>query len=411
MNNDDKTMRKQHHSAFIHEALQAVSLPPRAVRELLRISQAPDVDTKRIVDTITSDEALTARVIRVVNSALFSVKREITSVQQATVLLGREAIVQIAVGVAALHIETAISSDLSLSRRSFWQHSMSTAFLARQMSATGGDVNAEQAFTAGLLHDIGKLILMGYLGPEYNHVLDQAKQDNRPLDAVERDMLGIDHDAVGRELCDRWKLSASLRDGASIHRLDEDSSPLTRIVRAANAAAKALDIGESGNAHVDLQYLGGEELREATRDLAFLRSLPEEVSRIEQAFRLSGDPEAEEADSSVVASEKGTVLIQVQDQVLAALLAIVLCGLGYTPRVGRPGGMGDRGTEGSTPADLDLAAGITDEPSSPQAAEMAWLDVASWRQERQNGKEEVINLVALREWIDHTLRARHPEKA
>jgi putative nucleotidyltransferase with HDIG domain len=404
-------MRQQHQSAFIHEALQAVSLPPRAVRELLRISQAPDVDTKRIVDTITSDEALTARVIRVVNSALFSVKREITSVQQAIVLLGREAIVQIAVGVAALHIDTSTSGSLPLSRRSFWRHSMSTAFLARQMSATEGEVNAEQAFTAGLLHDIGKLILMGYLGPEYAHVLNQAKQDDRPLEAVELEMLGVDHDTIGRELCDRWKLSASLRDGASIHGVDGDASPLTQVVRAANAAAKALGVGGSGNLHVNLQYVGREGLREATRDLAYLRSLPEEVARIEQAFRFSGDPEVEEAGSSVMTSEKGTILIQVQNQVLAALLAIVLCGLGYTPRFGRLEGMKGSGTARSTPADGDLVAGIADESSTPQTAEMPWLDVASWRRAHPNGEGEIINLAALRDWLDHTLQARRPEEA
>ena len=74
-------MEHQHdNSELIRKALQSVPLPPRAVRELLRISQKADVDMQRIIDTITSDEALTARVIRVVNSALFGMKRQISSV-------------------------------------------------------------------------------------------------------------------------------------------------------------------------------------------------------------------------------------------------------------------------------------------------------------------------------------------
>jgi putative nucleotidyltransferase with HDIG domain len=404
-------MEHQHdNSELIRKALQSVPLPPRAVRELLRISQKADVDMQRIIDTITSDEALTARVIRVVNSALFGMKRQISSVQQATVLLGRGAIVQMAVGVAALHMETAVPADLPLSRQAFWRHSMSTAFLARHVATSCGEADAEKAFTAGLLHDIGKLVLMGYLGPEYTFVLQRAQEEQRPLYRVERDMLGADHDDIGRELCDKWKLSASLREAASLHRSDAGADRLNRIVQAANAAVKAAGVGESGNPHVHLAQLPQTEVQETARNLGFIRELPHEVARIERAFRSGGghDPEGEEAEATE--ATKGTIFVQVQDETLEALVAIALCGLGFEPKRYPSGANGPRDARALGALDVDCVGGVTD-GAPPQAADGTWVDVAAWRHERSRGAEGTINLAALRTWLDRALDAPQTEKA
>jgi len=402
-------MEHQHdNSELIRKALQSVPLPSQAVRELLSISQKEDVDMQRIIDTITSDEALTARVIRVVNSALFGMKRQISSVQQATVLLGRGAIVQMAVGVAALHTETAAPADLPLSRQAFWRHSMGTAFLARHVATSHGGGNTEKAFTAGLLHDIGKLVLMGYLGPEYTFVLQCAQEEQRPLHCVERDVLGADHDDIGRELCDKWKLSNALREAATLHRPEAGADRLNRIVQAANAAVKAVGVGESGNPHVHLAQLPHTEVRQAARDLGFIRTLPHEVMRIEQAFRSGGghDPKGEALRATE--ATKGTVFIQVQDETLEALIAIALCGLGFVPKrypLGANGPRDPRAAAAYTP----LVGGVTD-GAPPQAAEGTWVDVAAWRHERSPGTEGTINLEALRLWLDQELGTPRTEK-
>ncbi|NBB75381.1 MAG: HDOD domain-containing protein [Bacteroidetes bacterium] len=404
-------MEHQHdHSELIRKALQSVPLPPRAVRELLRISQQADVDMQRIIDTITSDEALTARVIRVVNSALFGMKRQISSVQQATVLLGRGAIVQMAVGVAALHTETAVPADLPLSRQAFWRHSMSTAFLARHVATSCGEADAEKAFTAGLLHDIGKLVLMGYLGPEYTFVLQRAQEEQRPLYRVERDMLGADHDDIGRELCDKWKLSTSLREAASLHRPDAGADRLNRIVQAANAAVKAAGVGESGNPHVHLAQLPQTEVQQTARNLGFIRELPHEVSRIERAFRSGGgdDPEGEEA--APTEATKGTIFVQVQDATLEALVAIALCGLGFAPERYPSGANGNRKTRGTEVLKADLVGGVTDE-APPQSSEVTWLDVTAWQQARLGATSGTINVAALRAWLDRELGPPQAKKA
>lgn len=404
-------MERQHHSTeLIRKALQSVPLPPRAVRELLRISQDADVDIQRIIDTITSDEALTARVIRVVNSALFGMKRQISSVQQATVLLGRGAIVQMAVGVAALHMETAVPADLPLSRQAFWRHSMSTAFLARHITASWGEGDTEKAFTAGLLHDIGKLVLMGYLGPEYTYVLQQAQEEQYPLHVVERNMLGADHDEIGRELCDKWKLSESLQEAASLHRSNGKASRLNRIVQAANAAAKAAGVGKSGNPHVNAWQLPDAEIQQAASDLAFIRALPYEVMRIEQAFRAGGGQEPTADESDATESTKGTVFVQMQDEPLAALIAIALSGLGFTPHRFQAGPEGEGDIPASKPIDADLVGGVTD-GAPPQNADGVWLDVTSWREEGLSGMAGTINVAALRAWLDRKLSAPHAEQA
>jgi len=371
------------------------------VQELLRLSHESDVDMRRIVDTITSDEALTARVIRVVNSALFGLKRRVSSVQQATVLLGKGAITQIAVGVAALHMETAIPSDLPLSRQAFWRHSMGTAFLARQIGRNTPTADTEEAFTAGLLHDIGKLVLMGYLGPEYSHVLQQAESDRRPLHHVEREMLGVDHDDIGRELCNRWKLSDTFQSALSIHK-DGETDALKRIVQTANAASKAAQVGQSGNAFITLDRLGVREMKQIATNWEFIRDVPAEVMEIERAFRLSGEDDGSEAESQPVQGAGGPVVVQVADAKLEALLMITLAGAGYRPQ--------SVGSNGAAPAD-EPVAGLTDQADAVDT-NGEWLDVAAWRTEHHRGADhDAIDVRALRTWLITEIDARVREAA
>lgn len=387
---------------LINKALQSVPLPPRAVQELLRLSHESDVDMQRIVNTITSDEALTARVIRVVNSALFGLKRRVSSVQQATVLLGKGAITQIAVGVAALHMETATPSDLPLSRQAFWRHSMGTAFLARQLGRNTSTVDTEEAFTAGLLHDIGKLVLMGYLGPEYAHVLQQAESDRRPLHQVEREMLGVDHDDIGRELCNRWKLSDTFQSALSVHQ-DDETNALKRIVQTANVASKAAQVGQSGNAFVTLDRLSVREMQQIARNGEFIRDVPAEVVEIEQVFRLSGEDDTSAAEPQPVQGAGGTVWVQVADATLEALLVMTLAGAGYRPQ--------SVGSNGAAPAADEPVAGVTDQADAVDTGK-EWLDVAAWRTEHHRGVDHhAIDVRALRTWLTTEIDARVNEDA
>lgn len=392
--------------SLIQDALRSVPLPPRAVHELLRISQETDVDMQRIVDTITSDEALTARVMRVVNSALFGLKRRVSSVQQATVLLGKGAIAQIAVGVAALHMETETSPDFPLSRQAIWRHSMGTAFLARQIGQALPDADAEEAFTAGLLHDIGKLVLMGYLGPEYSHVLKQVATEEKPLNRIEREILDVDHDDIGRELCTRWKLSPSFQEALSIHH-DAEAGPLKRIIQVANAASKAAQVGRSGDPYVALARLPDRELRHMAERWAYIRDVSSEVVQIEQAFRLSSGADEEEPLSEASPADDGMVLVQVSDQKLEALLMMVLGGLGYQPQVVASGAP-------TAPSDAQrpIVASLTDEASGGEADSETWLNVADWRAMHHRGADhDAIDVMALRTWIADKLEAVAPEEA
>lgn len=356
---------------------------------------------QRIVHTITSDEALTARVIRVVNSALFGIQRRVTSVQQATVLLGKGAITQIAAGIAALHMETAVPADLPLSRQSFWRHSMGTAFLARQLGEDVGREDPEEAFTAGLLHDIGKLVLMGYLGPEYTHVLEYAAEEKKPLNHMEREMLGVDHDDIGQELCERWKLSASMQAAVSVHR-NATTEPLKRIVQAANASTKAAGIGNSGNAYVQLDQLPLREMQQAARRADTLSEVRREVARIERAFREgAGTTSDPAAGGKATASSRGTILIQVKDKRLAAMLAMVVGGLGWRPYEA-PSGT----TETPSNVVQEAVAGITERSASGDAVStMPQLDVAAWRtgHAQKHGAGAVLNVAALRSWVAQEL--------
>lgn len=392
---------------LIQEALRSVPMPPRAVRELLRISQEPDVDMQRIVDTITSDEALTARVIRMVNSALFGLQRRVTSVQQAAVLLGKEALNQVAVGVAALHLETDGTSDLPLERQAFWQHSMSTAFLARRLSERSAQVTPEEAFTAGLLHDIGKLVLMGHLGPEYGRILQEAADAKRPLHEVEREVLGVDHEDLGQGLCERWKLPPSLQEANALHAAQEsESGPLQRIIQAANAVAKVAGIGESGNPFVPLEQLPVLEVQRGAPGYEATHALHDEVVRFEQAFRTEAGADGQDKPLEEVPERpRGRVRVDTGTAVLDALLITAVSALHYMPEH-------ERGQEPSDP-DVPVVAGLGQGQRPPGAeGTPVWLGVTEWHTAQAEARASTaLDAQALRTWLQRELKAAALEQA
>ena len=385
---------------LIEEALSSVRLPPRAVRELLELSQQPDVEMQRIADTITSDETLTARVLRLVNSALFSLPRPVSSVQQAVVLLGKASIIQLAIGVAAMTLEAAIVDETSFSREDFWRHSMAVAYLARELGREQQRIEAEEAFTAGLLHDIGKLVLLGYLRKTYSCLVTASREEQRALHEEEREALGADHDTISRKLCEKWKLPPSLLDGVSIHASDEEIPPLQNglrgVVRTANAVAKSAGVGKSGNRYVSLPQLSASLLRPFANDPTRIHALPDEVNRIERAFRFEAHDEDETPDE-----EEGpappALLVQVDDAVLASVVAISSSALGFEPVALCSG-------EAPPASETTHAAGwVTDTPPAEAPDDLHVLDLAAWLDAHEPYENAALDVVSLRAWMSERL--------
>lgn len=199
-------------SNFILKLEQAEDLPvlPQVHSQALRLSQDPDGDLGQLKDILQYDPALTATILKVSNSAFYGFSHKIESLKTALVMLGMGEVTRLIVGAAVVHIFPADKVSSRFDAEIFWRHSAATGSVAAALVnklklATQGDV-----FTGGLLHDLGRVLLATHFPSEYNRCLDFAESNNTTLRLAERQVLGIDHAAIGGYLATRWELPDSL---------------------------------------------------------------------------------------------------------------------------------------------------------------------------------------------------------
>jgi HD-like signal output (HDOD) protein len=213
------------------------SLPsiPAIYLQLLEALQDPDCSTDRIGEIVATDAALTARILQLVNSAFFGFAREVSSATEAVMLLGTGTIRSLVLATELFSSFQAIESGAWSSQRLWW-HNMRVGQWARRIAQyEGGDETlAEQAFTAGVLHDVGKLILMDQLAETYVELWTRAGKERRKVSELEQESFGATHAEVGACLLDLWGLPAPLVEAVALHHqpsrgAENEMSPLTAV--------------------------------------------------------------------------------------------------------------------------------------------------------------------------------------
>lgn len=190
--------------SVIDKAEELLRLPHSALR-VFELTEAEDTTLDALVDAIQVDPTLVARILRLVNSPLFSRGGDITQLDRAVSILGYQEVGQIAVALAAAKEFAKIETEL-LRTSSFWSHSLTTAILARQVATQQGMSN-RGVFVAALLHDIGLPVQFALCGNEMIDAMDMSLlEDDIDLVRAENDILGFDHTQVGAGLGEIWQL-------------------------------------------------------------------------------------------------------------------------------------------------------------------------------------------------------------
>ncbi len=187
----------------------------------LRINQLVEDPQSRIEDiakVISQDPSFTVRLLRVANSALYGRSSTVDTVPKAVAMIGFSQIRNLALSMSAASSFAGLPNDL-VSMRNFWRHSLLCALASRHLAKTARRCDPDALFTAGLLHDIGELVIFNRL-PQQAHdallmVLDS--QDELPIYQAERRVIGFDHSAVGGELARLWKLPVLLEECIAHH--------------------------------------------------------------------------------------------------------------------------------------------------------------------------------------------------
>lgn len=217
---------------------------PAVVMELLNSIDQEDIDISVLAKKVSHDQALTAKTLRLANSSLYGLQVKVTTIQQAITYLGFQTTRNL-ITAAAVTGCFAEGQCAGFDHKAFWRHSIASAacakVLARQMR-----FNQDYAFTAGLLHDIGRLVLVACFPERYAQVIaHRAAQDCYILEA-ERAVLGIDHVDAGMALAEHWNFSDTMRLAIGNHHDPEAPGAgfLAAIIHVADAIVHALDLAQ-----------------------------------------------------------------------------------------------------------------------------------------------------------------------
>jgi putative nucleotidyltransferase with HDIG domain len=202
-----------------------------------------DPDIRGVVRIVERDEGVAARVLSLANSPFFGARRQVTSLSQAVTLIGFTNLRDVAMGFCLWQRFSGSGAAFRLHRRRLWVHAATVAAAARYLAGLTKQ-DASLAFSAGLLHDIGKLVLGFRLEDRYWSVLEDAARHGQSVAAIEREVFTCDHATVGAWLLQKWQLPTALVDAVGLHHDELDGTlavDLPSIVATANKLVNATD--------------------------------------------------------------------------------------------------------------------------------------------------------------------------
>lgn len=225
---------------------------PSVATAIMEKTLEDNVNAKQIADLVEKDQALALKVLKVANSPFYRRIKEIATIRGAVVLLGFNVLKSIVLSISVINLFNE-KERRALDFYTFWQHSIACAVCAKAMAAKVLPAAAEDAFVAGLLHDLGKVIADQLLcrHGEYNEVLEAMNRAGADIIDVEQQLVGIDHASIGKHLMERWNLPGHLSKAVGFHHsiVDITDDPQTKrlcsIIHVADMVANHLGIGMS----------------------------------------------------------------------------------------------------------------------------------------------------------------------
>jgi HD-like signal output (HDOD) protein/GGDEF domain-containing protein len=278
---------------LVERARDLYSLPAVAV-EVLQLTNQPDVDVAALKACVERDPALTGKLLRVVNSSMFGLSREVTNLNQALALLGVKPLKLLVLGFSLPKNLYAGVEGETLSH--YWRYTLVKAVAARELAQAFWGQAGDDAFIAGLLQEIGILVLVQELGEPYVDFLNGVRRQGEDLTTLELETLGFDHAILSARLLDHWNLPSLLVDAVAaphdaplLSQWEEDRRRLPQILHLASLMASILVDGR--HALMAELLLRGADYREITveRFDTLLDQLQQRVEMMADVFALRID--------------------------------------------------------------------------------------------------------------------------
>lgn len=276
--------------AAIAEVGEIATLPEVTVK-IIQVVEDPKSTARHLHDVIKNDPALSARILKVVNSAFYGLPGQIASVDRAIVLLGLSAVKNIAIAASMTRLFQGGSQIEGFKPLELWRHSIAVGVASRLITKAQGRPSVEESFLAGLIHDLGLLVERQVYPRKLAEVIAQQAAGGGPFVEAEREIIGADHQAFGMALATKWRFPRPLCIAIGYHHepsvLAEDNRELPTLVHVADILACQAEIGFTSTASgesFDESTLGILNISpEAVEDIR--DRLPDEVQNTEAMFR------------------------------------------------------------------------------------------------------------------------------
>jgi len=220
---------------------------PKSVQTILTMTQDINCAPKELVEVIDKDPVVTVKILKVVNSAYFGLPKSISSVGHAVAFLGFNSIKNLALSVAVVGVMPKENSA-GFNANAYLLHSLATAVIAKRLAISRDIADPVDCYTAGLLHDFGKVVCAQLMPDVVEQALAESRSQGQSLHVLLRASIGTDHATIGAMLAKRWQFAANLVDViGQQHESGTSDSGLFACVFAANQISKRLNYGDGGN--------------------------------------------------------------------------------------------------------------------------------------------------------------------
>jgi putative nucleotidyltransferase with HDIG domain len=239
-------MNERERVAWILRDIRTLPTLPHVAMQLLRQSESADTSMRDIAALVERDPAVATRLLKLVNSPFFGIQREIASVHQALLLVGLNNLRSLVLSTSVMDLFDRQGKVGQLDRADLWRHCIATAITARTVAERTRAMDPEIAFTAGLVHDIGKVIIDRYLHAEFAKIVTHMEQNKCSMRDAEFAVLSVTHTEIGLHLSMHWNLPEVLRECIAYHHDPEEGvlhSGEAALIAFANELAHSLGHG------------------------------------------------------------------------------------------------------------------------------------------------------------------------
>ncbi|UCG99778.1 MAG: HDOD domain-containing protein [Deltaproteobacteria bacterium] len=235
------------------QGIGKISTLPTIFAKVNELLNDPTSSAHDLGKVISGDQGLTARLLRLVNSTFYGFPGKIDTVSHAVTIIGFRRLRELVLGTSVLGMFKGLGDNISFRMEEFWKHSLACGVASKVLAVYRREENPESYFVAGLLHDLGRLVLLESYSEKYREVFTIVQDRNALISEAEMDVFGFTHAEVAKELISFWRLPDSLQGAVGHHHNPQGgpaSSSYADMVHISNILVHACKIGSSGERFV-----------------------------------------------------------------------------------------------------------------------------------------------------------------